>query len=43
VEAPEAEARVTGEEMRRIMEGAFSLDVPLKVDVGIGRNWAEIH
>jgi DNA polymerase-1 len=25
------------------MEGAVSLSVPLKVDIGIGRNWAEAH
>ncbi|MCX5757328.1 MAG: DNA polymerase I [Candidatus Hydrogenedentes bacterium] len=29
--------------MRRIMESAIALDVPLKVDVGIGRNWADAH
>ena len=29
--------------MKETMEQAFVLDVPLKVDVGIGRNWAEIH
>ena len=25
------------------MEGAFALDVPLKVDIGIGHNWSEAH
>jgi DNA polymerase-1 len=25
------------------MEAAYQLDVPLKVDVGIGPNWAEAH
>ena len=29
--------------MKRIMEEAIALEVPLKVDVGIGTNWAEIH
>jgi len=29
--------------MRSVMENAASLKVPLKVDVGIGANWAEIH
>lgn len=29
--------------MKRKMEEAMRLDVPLKVDVGIGNNWAEIH
>jgi len=32
-------ARITKE----TMEQAFSLDVPLRVDVGIGKNWAAIH
>jgi DNA polymerase-1 len=25
------------------MENAFSLDVPLMVDIGIGSNWLEAH
>jgi DNA polymerase I-like protein with 3'-5' exonuclease and polymerase domains len=25
------------------MEGAMSLSVPLKVDLGVGTNWAEAH
>ena len=25
------------------MENAFSLDVPLVVDIGIGNNWLEAH
>jgi len=29
--------------LRGIMESAVPLDVALKVDVGIGNNWAEIH
>ncbi len=43
VEAPEDEAEETAALMRERMETAFSLDVPLKVDVGIGGHWAEIH
>jgi len=43
VEAPAAEAEETGVLVREIMEDAYPLNVPLKVDVGIGRNWAEIH
>ena len=27
----------------REMEGALSLSVPLKVDVGVGQNWLEAH
>jgi DNA polymerase I-like protein with 3'-5' exonuclease and polymerase domains len=29
--------------VRREMEGAAELAVPLEVAVGIGANWAEIH
>ena len=43
VEAPQAECKEVAELMKKIMEEAIELDVPLKVDVGIGRNWAEIH
>jgi DNA polymerase-1 len=35
------------EEVKRIvteeMEGAMALRVPLKVDIGVGANWAEAH
>jgi DNA polymerase-1 len=30
-------------QMKEIMEGIVELTVPLKVDVGFGKNWAEIH
>lgn len=43
LEAREEDAEDTAELTRRVMEEAVTLDVPLKVDVGIGRNWAEIH
>jgi len=43
VEGPAEEAEKTAETMRRIMAEAIELDVPLKVDVGIGSHWAEIH
>ncbi len=29
--------------VRRLMEGAASLDVPLKVDIGVGKDWFEAH
>jgi len=25
------------------MEGAWKLIVPIKIDIGIGKNWAEAH
>lgn len=29
--------------IKELMESAFPLDVPLKVDTGIGENWLEAH
>lgn len=43
VECPSAQVDEVAQIMRRTMEAAFELAVPLKVDVGIGANWAEIH
>lgn len=41
IEAPEEEASRVAELLRREMEAAVELDVPLKVEVGIGDNWME--
>ncbi len=41
VEAPAAEAEETAALVRREMEGAAALAVPLVVDVGIGDNWLD--
>ena len=38
-EVPEAEVEVTGAVVKRVMEGAAHLDVPLTVDVGTGGSW----
>lgn len=43
IEAPATIAEDVAQTVREIMEHALELDVALKVDVGIGRNWAEIH
>ncbi|WP_051212242.1 DNA polymerase I [Rubritepida flocculans] len=43
LEAPEAEAEATGALLRRVMENVATLRVPLRVEVGQGRNWAEAH
>jgi len=40
-EAPEGEAGAVAELVRDVMERAFTLNVPLTVDVGIGSNWKE--
>ncbi|MCC7425402.1 MAG: DNA polymerase I [Alphaproteobacteria bacterium] len=42
-EVPEAEAQATASLVRGVMEGAASLSVPLVVETGLGRNWAEAH
>lgn len=43
VEADHGIAAKVADQMKNIMESAVKLDVPLKVDSGIGNNWAEIH
>ena len=43
VEGPAHEAEAVAAVVRTVMEGAATLDVPLRVDVGIGNSWAEIH
>jgi DNA polymerase-1 len=40
-EAPEGEAAAVAELVRDRMEKAWLLNVPLTVDVGIGKNWKE--
>jgi DNA polymerase-1 len=29
--------------IKALMEGTYQLDIPLKVDVGIGDSWQEAH
>jgi DNA polymerase I len=40
-EVPEAEVDLATQRIREAMEGVYPLDVPLDVDVGVGRTWAE--
>jgi len=42
-EAPEEELETVSKMIKEEMEGALNLDVPLKVEIGHGRNWAEAH
>ncbi len=42
-ELPESELQKVEHIVREGMEGVIELSVPLKVDIGHGRNWAEAH
>jgi DNA polymerase-1 len=42
-EVPEEHAEEAAQKIRAIMEGVMSLDVPLIVDVGWGKSWADAH
>jgi DNA polymerase-1 len=42
-ELPESEVEATTALVRECMEQAVALDVPLEVDIGVGRNWLEAH
>jgi DNA polymerase I len=43
IELPHGELDTVTEIVRSEMEGAFELAVPLKVEIGHGKNWAEAH
>ena len=43
LEAPDAELEVACALVRDAMEHPHPLDVPLVVDLGVGRTWAEAH
>ena len=43
VEAPKDEAEELAGDMKKIMEGVTTLDVPLVVDVAIGKNWRDME
>jgi DNA polymerase-1 len=42
-EAPEAEASALAALLRQVMENAAMLSVPLVVETGVGKSWAEAH
>jgi DNA polymerase-1 len=42
-EVPEGQAEELGGRIREAMESAMKLAVPLVVDIGIGKTWAEAH
>ncbi len=43
LEVPEGEAEDARALVKRVMEGALALDVPLVADARLGRSWAEVH
>jgi DNA polymerase-1 len=43
LEVPEAELAQVQEKVRELMQGVAKLDVPLIVEVGVGKNWDEAH
>jgi DNA polymerase-1 len=42
-ELPEDEVEKAAALVREVMEGVVTLRVPLAVEVGTGRSWAEAH
>ena len=42
-EVPESEVDKFQENIRDLMENVAKLDVPLKVDIGVGNNWEQAH
>jgi DNA polymerase-1 len=42
-EVPEPELEVIKGLVKEKMEGVMKLGIPLKVEIGAGRNWAEAH
>jgi DNA polymerase-1 len=42
-EVAAGQAEAIGARMREVMESAYALRVPLRVDVGIGGSWADAH
>lgn len=41
-EVPEADVAAVAAAMKKIMEGVTTLDVPLVVDVAVGKNWRDV-
>jgi DNA polymerase-1 len=42
LEVPEAEAEASLALVKEVMSSAYPLDVPLKVDAGVGQHWGEV-
>ena len=42
-DVPEDELEIMKKLIKEKMENAYKLDVPLKVELGVGKNWLEAH
>lgn len=42
-DVPEDEVPLVSELIKKEMEGVYKLEVPLRVDIHVGRNWGEAH
>jgi DNA polymerase I len=42
-EVPDSEVGMMKDLVRKEMEGVLELSVPIKVDIGSGKNWDEAH
>ncbi|MCJ2166078.1 MULTISPECIES: DNA polymerase I [unclassified Pseudodesulfovibrio] len=43
IEAPATTIEAAGARLKEVMQNVAKLAVPLKVDLGVGKNWAEAH
>jgi len=43
IETENQELDLVKSEIKKIMESVLNLRIPLKVDIGIGKNWDEAH
>jgi DNA polymerase-1 len=43
LEVPEAELETVKSRVRELMQSVASLEVPLVVDIGVGKNWDQAH
>ncbi|MBN2676425.1 MAG: hypothetical protein JXR30_04205 [Alphaproteobacteria bacterium] len=43
LETPPEEKDFVVQSLRKIMESVYALNIPLKVDIGVGKNWDEAH
>lgn len=42
-EVPKAEQNTVPAKLKELMENAYELSVPLKVDMGLANNWLDAH